>query len=429
MAEYLILDTTLTAIADAIRSKTGGTDPIAVSAMPEQILGITSGGGSSADVCYVTFLSYDGTVEYGRKAVATGDDCADPIARGIFSSPTRETDAQYSYTFSGWSRASNGTADSTALTAVTEDRTLYASFTSAVRYYTVTFYDGETVLSTRSVAYGSTPSYTPAKEGYTFSGWEPALETVTGPASYYAQWIEMMDFNALSWSKIAEYAQAGTAAEVFELGATKTFYTSNSNRVAVTAEIIGFNHDELSDGSGKAGITLKMGVSFGNQFPNETSAWAGSGNTSNNRQASWDNCGPRTYWNSTSSNMPLTAVLPSDLVAVIKQVKKTYYDIPNAAMETTNDYLWVPSLTELGYAVGSGDFQEMGECYEAYTPGKTSAGTYSELIESSGGSAVMYMTRSKSGSSVTHPCISSSGKYTTKDQGSSLVHSFPHFCI
>lgn len=45
MAEYLIQDTTLTGIADAIRGKTGGTDPVAVSDMAAQIEGIQTGGG------------------------------------------------------------------------------------------------------------------------------------------------------------------------------------------------------------------------------------------------------------------------------------------------------------------------------------------------------------------------------------------------
>lgn len=47
MAEYLIQDTTLTGIADAIREKTGGTDPVAVSDMAAQIEGIQAGGGGN----------------------------------------------------------------------------------------------------------------------------------------------------------------------------------------------------------------------------------------------------------------------------------------------------------------------------------------------------------------------------------------------
>lgn len=45
MSEYLIQDTTLTGIADAIRGKTGGTAPVAVSDMAAQIAGIQAGGG------------------------------------------------------------------------------------------------------------------------------------------------------------------------------------------------------------------------------------------------------------------------------------------------------------------------------------------------------------------------------------------------
>ena len=45
MAEYLIQGETLKGIADAIRGKTGGTDPIAILDMAAQIDGIQAGGG------------------------------------------------------------------------------------------------------------------------------------------------------------------------------------------------------------------------------------------------------------------------------------------------------------------------------------------------------------------------------------------------
>ena len=49
MSEYLIQDTTLTGIADAIREKTGGTVPVPVSDMAAQIAGISTGGGGDID--------------------------------------------------------------------------------------------------------------------------------------------------------------------------------------------------------------------------------------------------------------------------------------------------------------------------------------------------------------------------------------------
>lgn len=149
--------------------------------------GLSSGGGSSSDVRYVTFNNYDGTY-IGTKPVAVGDDC-----RYIFGTPTKPSTAQYSYSHNGWSTTQNGSADSNALKAVNEDRTLYATYRATVRSYTVTYYDedGVTVLKTETLAYGATPSYTPTKTGYQFDGWTPALTTVTGDASYTSAWTEI----------------------------------------------------------------------------------------------------------------------------------------------------------------------------------------------------------------------------------------------
>ena len=52
MAEYLIQDTTLTAIGDAIRAKTGGTELIAPENMPTEIENIQSGSTELADAYY-----------------------------------------------------------------------------------------------------------------------------------------------------------------------------------------------------------------------------------------------------------------------------------------------------------------------------------------------------------------------------------------
>ena len=194
--EYLIQGSTLKAIAEAIRAKTGKSDPIPVPDMAAEIGSITGGGsgGSSADVCYVIFKNHDGTVEYGKKAVAVGDDCADPIKRGLFSTPTRESDVQYNYTFYGWATSPNGAADANWYKSIAEDKTVSANFVSALRYYTVTYYDGTTVLKTESLAYGTMPNYVASKEGYRMTGWQPELTAVVGNASYYAQFEKLSGF-------------------------------------------------------------------------------------------------------------------------------------------------------------------------------------------------------------------------------------------
>lgn len=58
MAKCFIQDTTLTAIGDAIRTKTGRTDLMLPSAMPNAIAGIVSGGGSGD---YIWSIQHSGS--------------------------------------------------------------------------------------------------------------------------------------------------------------------------------------------------------------------------------------------------------------------------------------------------------------------------------------------------------------------------------
>lgn len=138
----------------------------------------------------VTFMSEDGQTVLYEKQVMEHDNCANPVTYNLLAKPTKESTAQYDYTFSGWSTTQGGAASSSALTNITDDRTVYVAFNSAVRYYTVNFYDGETLLKSMICEYGTTPSYTPEKVGYIFDGWDTAIVPVTGDANYYAQFIK-----------------------------------------------------------------------------------------------------------------------------------------------------------------------------------------------------------------------------------------------
>lgn len=322
-------------IAAAIREKTGESEKMKPIDFPAKIAAIETGGGSSPDVRYVTFMSQDGTIEYGKKAVAVGDDCADPISRGVFSEPTKENTAQYYYTFNGWSAIVGGDADPSALAAVNEDRTVYAGFKATVRTYTVTYYDGSYTLGSAILAYGEIPVIdNPKKSGHSFTGWEPALGPVTGDIAYYAQWEETITFSGGSWADIARIAESGQAAEVFSIGDERTEVVDGKN---VVYRIIGFNHDDLSDGSGKAGITIKA-----YKAPAIVTAL----DTENSGLAS------RVYWEMSTArkycNETIFQSLPADLQAVIKTVDKVSdggYN--NATLYTTQDKIWIPSLEEV----------------------------------------------------------------------------------
>ena len=325
-------------IANAIREKTGDTATMKPAEFPSKISGIEAGGGgSSADVRYVTFMSYDGSVEYGKKAVAVGDDCADPIARGVFSTPTRESTAQYNYDFAGWATTPNGALNANWNKAVTEDRTVYANFAAILRYYTITYLDTDgSVLKTESLAYGAMPSYTPQKDGFGFGGWTPALAYVTADVSYTAIWTEKLTFANASWADIAEIAEAGNAREYFAVGDEKVISFNGS---PLTLVVAGFDHDDLSTGDGKAAMSVicKTLPDLKVEFSDSTSFNYCYGQSNNELHGRLQN--------------RFKSLLPTELQAVIKQVMKqveaTGNSGANPSLATFNCYLWPLSHAEL----------------------------------------------------------------------------------
>lgn len=248
--------------AAAIREGLGDVGKMSPADFPARTREIVAliGSGSSEDVHYVTFMSYDGSEELGKKAVADGDDCADPIARGVFDSPTKESTAQYNYFHIGWADTANstiGTYSANALKAVKEDRTVYAAFRAETRRYTISYYDGDTLLKSESLAYGAMPSYTPTKDGYSFNGWQPEIAMVTGEATYTAKWTEKVTFATGSWESIASVCDNGQAAECFAVGDTRTEQITHTDGTteSVTFIIADINKCILESGK-NAGLVV-----------------------------------------------------------------------------------------------------------------------------------------------------------------------------
>lgn len=187
---------------------------------------MAGGGGSSADVRvkYVTFMN--GATELIKYPVIVGDTCHDPVTNNSIPAPTKESTAQYTYEHNGWSLTDGGDASVSALTNVTEDRTVYAVFKATVREYTITYLDsdGVTVLKTEQLPYGTVPSYVPTSSSGLFQEWIPAPTAVTGNASYKAVWsnaVIVIPQITITVETDGTYGigTAGTATEGFVWGA------------------------------------------------------------------------------------------------------------------------------------------------------------------------------------------------------------------
>ena len=176
----------------------------------------------------VTWKNYDGTTLETDENVEEG---STPEYNG--TTPTKESTAQYTYTFSGWDKD---------ITAVTGDVTYTAQFTETTNTYTVTWQneDGTTLETDENVGYGTTPTYdsaTPTKADYAeyryiFNGWTDGtneyavgdtLPAVTGDVVYTATFITASRFEETIDAKSPTCVEDGNIA--YFVGHDGKYYT------------------------------------------------------------------------------------------------------------------------------------------------------------------------------------------------------------
>ncbi len=120
---------------------------------------------SAEEYVWVTFMSQDGSTQLLRKAFKKGD-----AAYYGLAAPTKDADAQYTYSFVGWNTTANSEEAIYGVAApipTTSAITVYAAFSKTLRNYEVTVPTGEGFkvaviggLDISAVPYGTTVTFT-----------------------------------------------------------------------------------------------------------------------------------------------------------------------------------------------------------------------------------------------------------------------------
>ena len=164
-----------------------------------------------------TYVNDDGT-QLCQVYVDRGTAPPDPVEMGLIDTPTKASDAQYSYIYDGWD-------DITSI--MTGARTITATYTSTIRTYTVTWYSRPTLpLATTQAEYGTEvvypndiPTRTEDEDSlryYVFTGWDKSTGFITGDIDVYAIWddkyLPSVGEKELSQMSVAEIYGLGQAA-------------------------------------------------------------------------------------------------------------------------------------------------------------------------------------------------------------------------
>ena len=315
----------------------------------------------------------------GTKAIEPEDYFED------YTVPTKTSTAQYDYTFNSWS----GDFDS----VLTESRDFYATYSSTIRRYNVYFYnDTELLYTVENIPYGGSTKYigsTPTKLGvdnpdeYVFKGWMPLPENITGETYCYALFkftgylfgklgktdsedygygtVDNPNWDAINgyWDVIASdvkaYKSGTLSVDDFAMkypigGRMLVPINLSTGMAAADIEIIDYEHDNLSDGSGKAALTF-----FCVDLPSVTHNM----NNNGTNEGGWKDSDMRNFVNN-----ELFSALPSELQSVIQPVDKlSDGGTSNMTLVSTSDKCWLASYDEVGFSFNSSVVSGQGESY------------------------------------------------------------------
>ena len=277
--------------------------------------------------------------------------------------------------------------------------------------YTVSFYNGETLLETVDVASGDSAEYTgetPTYQGenpenYVFIGWEPAPTEVHSDMDCYAQFkdITVVDDSEITddWDTILANIENGTYLAKYSVGNYKPHDLGTEG--IVNMQIVGFNVDPLADGTGNAPTTWiskevlatdhRMNV---NRTPSNTPYTEGTGSV-----GGWKMTEMRTYLKDN-----IKPLIPFN--SSIKEVTKyslgfgTNGNVLDASDRISTDDVWIPSIAE---TTGDNSLETNAPYYSSIYPDNNSR------KKNRSGSAVIWWLRTGATSGARFNYITTSG--------------------
>lgn len=208
-----------------------------------------------------------------------------------------------------------------------------------------------------------------------------------------------------TWKEIILACQKNRVPATWMVGDQKSM-TINGTKYQI--DIIGKNHDDYADGSGKAPLTLQLHDCYG-------SSWGL--NDSDDNKTSWESSEMRT------TNMPLVlSKMPAEVRTAIKEVNKlTSAGNMSKTIKTTADKLFLLSEIEV-FGKRTSSFAGEGTQYEYYK-------TQSRALKYQGDVARSWWTRSPiSTNSISFCLVSATGEATVGFSGS-FNHTAPAFCF
>lgn len=150
----------------------------------------------------VTFYDDNATTVLGVAVVEYGQSAVYPNAL-----PTKQSTPEVTYTFDKWMTAPGG-AQEADLSTIISDISVYASYISTTRIYTVTVcdFDGEVIVELQ-VPYGATAELPEDmnRDGYRFTGWSDGYQNVCGDVVITAQYVKQILVNFIDYDGTAIY--------------------------------------------------------------------------------------------------------------------------------------------------------------------------------------------------------------------------------